>query len=114
MSLYNHPENYGFNTLGEVDFGEAYEFDMYVVFTRAGIAYWAQDSGCSCPVPFEYVTEDDLTKIADSMEFQKELRERAGNNKDHDADIAELVTKVHHFIVANSTVRDGKSNPVMK
>ena len=44
----------------------SYEFDTYRVYKnpKNGELFYASDSGCSCPTPFEgYRSSDDLTKI---------------------------------------------------
>jgi hypothetical protein len=55
-NIYYSPEDFKLKTVDVIDFGESYEFDMIVVWrTVEGPVkfYWAQDSGCSCPTPFE-------------------------------------------------------------
>ena len=63
--VYYHPEKIGLDLIGDVEWSdEPYEFDMTAVWqdpTTRGI-YYADDSGCSCPSPFEnFHTRDDLT-----------------------------------------------------
>lgn len=45
--------------------GESYEFDQTAVFEskETGMLFYADDTGCSCPIPFENTTFDDLTPI---------------------------------------------------
>lgn len=57
---YYHPESLGLTPVSSVDLGEVYEFDIFVVWTDGRTLYWADDSGCSCPIPFE-----DITTVAD-------------------------------------------------
>jgi hypothetical protein len=53
-NIYYHPEELGLTFIDEIDLGEQYEFDIHVVFKDGdGKLYYAHDSGCSCPVPFE-------------------------------------------------------------
>jgi len=53
--IYYYPEKSGLEIVGEVDFGECYEFDKFVVWREkdTGRLGYAQDCGCSCPSPFE-------------------------------------------------------------
>ena len=52
--VYSNPENYGLKILAEASEDEAYQFNMFVVWEDcAGGMYYADDSGCSCPSPFE-------------------------------------------------------------
>lgn len=62
MSIYCDPEAFGLTTVGEIDWTDAdYEFDLTAAWVDAsGHYYWADDSGCSCPTPFE-----DITSLSD-------------------------------------------------
>jgi hypothetical protein len=62
-NLYYSPENLGYSTFGSVDVGSSYEFDIFLVLEKAGKLYYASDSGCSCPTPFEDTLETDLVEI---------------------------------------------------
>ncbi len=55
--VYYNPEKFGLEKVGEVDDpGACYSFDIFAVWRAAdGTLYWGQDSGCSCPSPFEDV-----------------------------------------------------------
>ncbi|MFD5814355.1 hypothetical protein [Streptomyces sp. NPDC127038] len=64
--IYGSPEKYGLRTIGEVQWGDAcYSFDLTVVWqdTTTGALYFADDSGCSCPSPFNMTGRDGLTHI---------------------------------------------------
>lgn len=54
---YYHPEKCGLEKVAELDFSSGcYEFDITAVWVlkdAPGKFYWASDSGCSCPSPFE-------------------------------------------------------------
>jgi hypothetical protein len=53
-NIYYSPEAHGLTLVAEVDFADSYDFDKTVVWKDVdGQLYWAQDSGCSCPSPFE-------------------------------------------------------------
>jgi hypothetical protein len=45
----NDPEVVGFAN----ETGMAYEFHEFAVLRKDGLYYWASDSGCSCPDPWE-------------------------------------------------------------
>lgn len=59
---YNSPEKFGLRLIGDEQWGDAfYNFDMTAVWIDGdGQYYYADDSGCSCPAPFE-----DYTDLAD-------------------------------------------------
>ena len=55
---YYNPEKWGLEKVAELDFSSgSYEFNLTSVWTKEGEEsfYWADDSGCSCPSPFEDV-----------------------------------------------------------
>lgn len=58
--LYNQPEKFGIKTIGEVEWDdESYSFNITAVWQSEEdpkLFYWASDSGCSCPSPFEGFT----------------------------------------------------------
>jgi hypothetical protein len=63
--VYSTPEKHGLETLGDVEWDdEDYQFNITAVWRdkETGQIYWADDSGCSCPSPFEdYRDRDQLT-----------------------------------------------------
>ena len=56
-NIYYSPEDFGLQIVGDFEFSEPnYSFDMCVVWKEARGKYWVgEDSGCSCPSPFEGV-----------------------------------------------------------
>lgn len=53
---YYQPEAFGLEHFGSTDRDEEYSFDIFAVWRskdNPALFYWASDSGCSCPVPFE-------------------------------------------------------------
>lgn len=69
---YNNPESYGLTLIGSVEWtDEAYQFDMTAVWSDGtGSYYVADDSGCSCPMPFEDVTMSDLVPTTKALVIQ--------------------------------------------
>jgi hypothetical protein len=64
--IYYNPEDHGLRIVAELHEPDmCYEFNMLVVWMdKDGEAYYAQDSGCSCPSPFEnYHSIADLTPL---------------------------------------------------
>jgi hypothetical protein len=60
--VYYNPEDFGLEIVVTIEREDlSYEFDMFVVWKDTnGALYYATDSGCSCPSPFE-----NHTSIAD-------------------------------------------------
>lgn len=54
-NVYYHPESVGLYIVMENDIAGSYEFDMCVLWKHlaTGRLFYAFDSGCSCPSPFE-------------------------------------------------------------
>jgi len=63
--VYYQPEHFGLEIVFSEDHGGSYEFDMVVVWSdKDGNYYVGEDSGCSCPSPFEmYTSTDSLFKV---------------------------------------------------
>ena len=82
---------------GRIDWSSgSYEFDLTVVLKREsdGQLFYAEDSGCSCPTPFENHTLHDLTACTPA-ELQAHLVSRNGSCYDNrDAEIAELMSRI--------------------
>lgn len=83
--LYGQPEKFGLRTIGEMQWGEAcWSFDLTVVWqdTTTGALYFAEDSGCSCPSPFENTGRDDLTLIDRPQTFIDHVNKRVAEMAD--------------------------------
>lgn len=54
-NVYYQPEKNNLRIIAEMDFADSYEFDWFVVWrdVNSGMWFWGDDSGCSCPTPFE-------------------------------------------------------------
>lgn len=101
--LYSSPEQFGLATIGEIQWGVAsWDFDLTVVWKREldGAFVYGEDSGCSCPSPFEDTSLGDLKRATPLAEFQAHLNERNAQqipwgDGDQAADIAELLERMH-------------------
>ena len=58
-NVYYDPEDFGLEKVGEFEFSEPnWSFDTLVVWREGRGRYWiGTDSGCSCPAPFENITD---------------------------------------------------------
>lgn len=103
MNFYYDPEKFGLTTIGEIDWSDGgYEFDLTVVFKREsdGRFVYAEDSGCSCPAPFESAGVDELTvlpKRGGLEQFKAYCAERQEKAYDGDraAEVAQLLERMH-------------------
>lgn len=77
--VYHQPEEFGLTIVAEVDFGCSYDFDMHVIWKdAAGVHYYATDSGCSCPSPFEDYDSIESLERVDSRTYDRVCGEFAG------------------------------------
>ena len=92
---YYDPEHLGLETVATFECELSYAFDMVIIWRHkdTGNLYWAADSGCSCPTPFDdyqTITElrvnyHDLLNAIDAMGYsegpipaqKREWKERA-------------------------------------
>lgn len=80
-NVYYSPEKFGLEIIGDIEwYDEPYQFDMTIVLRNkeTGQLYYADDSGCSCPSPFEDLGIDDLTKVERLQDLIDHLNERVG------------------------------------
>lgn len=93
---YNNPQAFGLEIIGTLDDPEAcYSFDYLIVWKHTdGRVFYAQDSGCSCPSPFEdFGSLDDLTEVTDTTwaEFQSDVEQHCAP-REYDYEKGEYVT----------------------
>ncbi|MFJ3084463.1 hypothetical protein ACIPJG_32565 [Streptomyces halstedii] len=103
-NVYYNPGATGLTTVGEVDTDGGYGFDMLVVWQRDedGALFWATDSGCSCPSPFDACNSpDDLTAITNVREFSSAargwFREQYSPSMDNRDALERLIRKVQRL-----------------
>ena len=89
----SNPGHYGLTLIGDIEWtDEAYSFDTTVVLRNAeGKLCYIEDSGCSCPLPFENTGTDDLEWVT-REELQAHLESR--NAADRSGEIADLMLRV--------------------
>ena len=88
-NIYYSPEAFNLTIIAEIDFADSYDFDKVVVWkNESGERFWADDSGCSCPSPFEsYVGIDSLNRLtADNWNYFEETVRGRSNYRDADVD----------------------------
>lgn len=77
--VYYQPEAFDLTPVGEIEWDEeSYQFFITAVWLHAdGTIYYADDSGCSCPAPFEDFTSlSDLDKADTVQDLINYLDER--------------------------------------
>jgi len=53
-NVYYDPQKFGLEIVDTLEANLSYEFDMFVVWKdERNKLYWASDTGCSCPTPFD-------------------------------------------------------------
>lgn len=101
---YYYPEELGLKIVGELDEQDmSYEFNMLIVWKdENNNLYYAKDSGCSCPTPFEdYVYEKGgevpmtpITLGPSLQSFETDVK----NFADKSGDKNELINKVKELL----------------
>jgi hypothetical protein len=86
--VYSSPEKFGLTTIAQLDDDLAnYSFDMVVAWKHSdGSIYWGQDSGCSCPSPFEEFTG--LEMLSRAAPDLLDLQQAVENHHTHSAEDA--------------------------
>lgn len=114
MSIYYSPEEHGLEILGEVEEDPDYSFNKFVVWRRKsdGALFYASDSGCSCPSPFEdYTSVESLKAITKQTDktFESDLQTwaRGYETKEYrdgvsQADLDSLTVKVREALNAGA------------
>jgi hypothetical protein len=109
--LYNQPEHFGVRIVGVVEWDyECYQFNMTVVWVDAlDQFYMGDDSGCSCPSPFEDSTSAEdlgmpMTKheVAAALQKGAEDTQQRSYMSDEDkemvkASVVSLIEKVMNY-----------------
>lgn len=103
-NIYYNPEQFGLSIFGEIDAGGSYEFDKFVVWTKAdGKLAYATDAGCSCPTPFEDEGVNDLIDIDTVDALRRALDEWKGSGaygKPDPTEVADLLAKAREVVGA--------------
>lgn len=94
--MYYTPEQHGLQMIGQIDWSDGcYQFSLTVVWRRVsdGALLYGEDSGCSCPSPFEATAVEDLT-VATVDEIMAHLRSRTAEDGDRSAEMATLLERM--------------------
>jgi hypothetical protein len=98
MGIYYSPENYGLEIVGEIEWSDAsYQFDLTVVWRRKldGQLFYADDSGCSCPSPFEdfkgvnHLTAASMFEVSGHLIETAQLKARYHSFDPEEADVSD-------------------------
>lgn len=100
---YYNPEHFGLELVGSIEWvGESYEFNMTAVWKESrGKYYIADDSGCSCPSPFEdYTKKEELDGPMNKRSLESALRYRLKERTDsrYGRSLAELEKDIRDLL----------------
>ena len=75
-NIYYHPEKWRLTALGSLEAGGSWQFDTFVSWIDdSGNIYYATDSGCSCPTPFEDIKSmAQLTRVENAEGLRQAAR----------------------------------------
>ena len=115
--IYYQPEKFNLESIGSVDIADSYEFNIIAVWKHkpTGKLYWAQDSGCSCPTPFEdYTSLEKLEEITENNldQFQEILKDHKRYYSESGWDIhsLELFQKVWKYTLRINVQMEEKTD----
>lgn len=103
-NIYYNPADFGLETVGEFDWAEPdYSFDLCVVWKeKRGRYFVGNDSGCSCPSPFEDMKMEDLmgpyTKMELKAYLEAQVRERSVEGSYYGRSRAELMKDAREIL----------------
>jgi hypothetical protein len=97
--VYSSPQKHGLEAIGDIEWDdEAYSFNMTAVWRdpQTGQLYWADDSGCSCPSPFEDSrSRDDLTTgTADELDAHLKGQLELAADREAAGQVADLLLRI--------------------
>lgn len=97
MDFYYNPAGYGLTPIGEIDWSDGnYQFDLTVVWQDREGRFWrGDDSGCSCPTPFQDTALVDLVELTSLEYFTTHCMSRARPGEDRSMEMVALVEKLH-------------------
>lgn len=82
-NVYYSPEVSGLTIFDSIDTAGSYEFDIFLILMDENKnLYYCNDSGCSCPTPFENVTEIDEINLSTFYNFEQALENHSGLSKE--------------------------------
>ena len=107
------PDDY--ETIASIEWRyEAWEYDLTEVYRRKdGALFYADDSGCSCPTPFEFTTEADLTPIRSLADWNRYARGSLGDSESPDLtrrDVQEATAAIRKHLAAPTTPTNEENN----
>ena len=101
QNVYYFPEHFDCVIVDRLDNSESYEFDYFVVWKASdGTLFYGEDSGCSCPTPFEDIKSFRILTDDNWAEFHDEVIKWSTPYSDWsrsvvtEADISEFFAKV--------------------
>ncbi len=103
MNIHYDPEKFGLTVIGGVEWSDgAYEFDLTMVWRRDmdGRLFYGEDSGCSCPIPFEGQGIGDLTACT-VQSLSEHLAARNASRADYEADRADRIADLMGKLVTS-------------
>lgn len=110
-NVYYDPEYFGLEIFEEInDDHESYSFDDFVIWKRKedGKLFYASDSGCSCPSPFEDIGLQDLTPVTSLEQLEIAIDEYRGNDPSYQCCTAdrkqEVLRKVKDYLKEKANV----------
>lgn len=101
--VYHQPEHFGLTPIDTLDLdNEPYQFHYLCVWKHEdGRVFWAEDSGCSCPSPFEnYRSLESLEHLKEIEPLKRRLKGREEETKQYKYRYFPPKQEVEDFLLA--------------
>jgi len=99
-NIYSSPEKFGLEVFAELEYsGMNYMFDTLVVWKDfEGNLFYAQDSGCSCPIPFETFDLSNITPLLNYRNFEIQVASKGFYDGGDKSDMHPFLKKIREYM----------------
>lgn len=101
-NIYYHPEKSGFEIFDSIEMDASCEYSTTLILrnTESGRLFYVQDSGCSCPTPFDEASEADLKPLVLETieEFERDIEEHHKYDDVHPSIVLDCLDKVKKYL----------------
>ena len=106
-NIYYEPEKFDLEIFAEEDCDRWTGFDMYIVWRNVvtGLLFYAHDSGCSCPIPFDDVEMKDLIPL--TYATFEDFRSWLSSGDLSMSEQFNLISKTREYLKNDGSTNDG-------
>jgi hypothetical protein len=101
-NFYYYPDKSGLEIIESLNIYDDYGFDMFIIWkNKDNNLYYAQDTGCSCPTPFEeFNSIEELSPITHNSfhQFKTDFKSYSSKSRESSSYIPIKITKEQEII----------------